>query len=66
MSNDVSKDDLSMKKVQSLIKGWMEHIENYKGWTTVSPSIRHVVRRAIVRVAWGGYKIGLLTMKKPE
>lgn len=52
-----------MKRVQSLIKGWMEEIEKLRGWRQLPPDITNSVRHAIFRLAWGAYKIGLLTDK---
>ena len=52
---------VAQKKVQSLIKGWMENLEDLPGWHSIPPMIVHKVRRAVVRVAWGAYRIGLLT-----
>lgn len=55
--------DEGMKKVQSLIKGWMEEIEKLYGWRSCPPQIVNGVRHAVFRIAWGAYKIGLLTDK---
>lgn len=51
----------SRRKVQSVIKTWMEHLEELPGWRQLPPMILHKVRRAIVRVAWSAYRVGLLT-----
>jgi hypothetical protein len=51
----------AQKKIQSLIKGWMENLEDLPGWITIPPMIVHKVRRAVVRVAWSAYRVGLLT-----
>ncbi len=51
----------SMKRVQSLIKGWMLDLEQTPSWQEIDPRVINTVRRAIVRVAWGAYKTGVLT-----
>ncbi|MBU8920978.1 MAG: hypothetical protein KOO63_03875 [Bacteroidales bacterium] len=59
-------EELAQKKVQSLIKGWMENLESLPGWRNMPPMIIHKVRRAVVRVSWGAYRIGLLTRYNGE
>jgi hypothetical protein len=53
--------DEGMKRVQSLIKQWMDSLEQLSGWKNSPPIVTNSIRRAVVRVAWGAYKVGLLT-----
>jgi hypothetical protein len=59
-------ESVAQKKVQSLIKGWMENLEELPGWRSIPPMIVHKVRRAVVRVAWSSYRVGLLTPFKGD
>lgn len=56
----------AMKKIQSIIKGWMLHLEEMDGWIQAPPRIRHAIRRAVIRVAWDSYKVGFLVCTKLE
>lgn len=54
-----SKDD-GIKKVQSLIKVKMDEIEKIPGWKLLPPPVSNAIRHAIIRIAFGAYKIGLI------
>jgi len=53
--------DEGMKRIQALIKQWMDSLEQERGWKETQPVLINAVRRAVVRAAWGAYKVGLLT-----
>ena len=53
------KDD-GEKKIQSLIKIKMSELENLEGWKEISPNVTNAIRHAIIRTAFGSYKIGIL------
>ena len=53
--------DEGMRRVQSLVKQWMDSLEQLPGWKITPPALTNATRRAIVRTAWGAYKVGLLT-----
>jgi hypothetical protein len=55
-----SSKDLGIKKVQSLIKIKMDEIERLPGWRLLPPTISNAIRHAVIRIAFGAYKIGLL------
>lgn len=55
-----SSKDTGIKKVQSLIKIKMDEIEKLPGWKLLPPAISNSIRHAIIRIAFGAYKIGLL------
>lgn len=54
------------KKIQSLIKGWLTDIEDKEVWFKLSDTDQKDIRRALIRVGWGAYKIGLLTLFEPS
>ena len=51
----------SMKRINSLIKGWMLELESAPGWKILHPNMISLIRRAVTRIAWGSYKVGVLT-----
>ena len=51
--------DEAMRRTQSLIKSWMEELEKIRNWKMYPPDLINGVRRAIFKVAWGAYTIGL-------
>lgn len=55
----VSKEE-GIKKVQSLIKVKMDEIERIPGWKLLPPPVSNAIRHAIIRIAFGAYKIGLI------
>lgn len=55
-----AKDD-GEKKVQSLIKLKLSELEGLDVWKELPPHITNTVRHAIIRIAFGAYKIGILT-----
>jgi hypothetical protein len=57
----MSNDALARKKVQSVIKGWLETIEQSLGWQELSEENKKLVRRGLIRASWASYKIGLFT-----
>jgi len=61
----LNKND-AMRRVQSLIKGWMVELECLEGWKSLHPHMINSIRRVVVRIAWSAYKIGVVTEDSPE
>lgn len=49
------------KRIQSLIRSWMSELEAIEGWYSLPPHVVNNVRRAVVRIAWGAFKVGVLS-----
>jgi hypothetical protein len=49
------------RRVQSLIKGRLDELENIGELTALSPDIYNTVRHMIIRIAFGSYAIGLIS-----
>ncbi len=60
----IKEEEQKQKQVQSLIKGWMTSLEKAPGWEQVDLEVVSQIRLAIIRTAWGAYKIGLFSLKE--
>lgn len=49
------------KKIQSLIKLKLSELESLDVWKELPPHITNNIRHTIIRIAFGAYKIGILT-----
>jgi hypothetical protein len=65
-ANEQITEDQARRRVQSIIRGWLTHLEELPGWTRIPPIVMHKVRRALVRTAWSAYRVGLLTPYNPD
>ncbi len=59
----IREEEQKQKQVQSLIKGWLTSLEKAPAWDNVDPEIVSQIRLAVIRTAWGAYKIGLFSRK---
>ena len=57
----IREEEQKQKQVQSLIKGWLTSLEKIPEWDDVDPEVTSQVRHALMRTAWGAYKIGLFS-----
>ncbi len=64
---DSSREEtLAMKKIQSIIKGWMTLLEEMPEWEEADNKLLREMRRAVVRGSWDSYKVGLMTPYVPD
>lgn len=59
----IREEERQQKQVQSLIKGWMLKLESLPAWPDLDEEVVQTVRLAVIRAAWGAYKIGLFSQK---
>lgn len=49
------------RRVQTLIKSKLDELEQLPIWDGLPPGIVNTIRHAVIRIAFGSYKVGLLT-----
>ena len=49
------------RRVQVLIKSKLDELEQLPIWLELPPGITNTIRHSVIRIAFGSYKIGLLT-----
>lgn len=50
-----------MKRVQSLIKRWLNCVEELPEFKELPPETINLIRKSIMRSSWGAFKVGLLS-----
>ncbi len=48
------------RRVQTLIKSKLDELEQLPIWNGLSPGIVNTVRHAVIRIAFGAYRVGML------
>lgn len=48
------------RRVQTLIKSKLDELEQLPIWTGLLPEITNIIRHAVIRIAFGAYRIGML------
>jgi len=48
------------RRVQTLIKSILDELEQLPIWNGLPPGIVNTVRHAVIRIAFGAYRVGML------
>ncbi len=49
------------RRVQTLIKSKLDELEQLPIWNGLPPGIVNTIRHSLIRIAFGAYRVGLLT-----
>lgn len=55
-------DTQGRRKVKAVIRNWMSNLEAAEGWQELPQTLRHNIRRSMIRAVWSAYKIGLFVL----
>lgn len=48
------------RRVQVLIKSKLDELEQLPIWTGLTPEITNSIRHAVIRIAFGAYRVGMI------